>query len=73
MSTVTEIESAIQQLPRDEFWRLTDRLIALREEEWDRQIEHDAKNGKLDPLWERAKADIEAGRVKPLDEFLDDK
>ena len=73
MSTVTEIESAIQQLPRDEFWRLTDRLIALREEEWDRQIEHDAKNGKLDPLWERAKADIEAGRAKPLDEFLDDK
>lgn len=73
MSTVTEIESAIQRLPRDEFWRLTDKLIALRDEKWDRQIEQDAKSGKLDTLWEAAKADIAAGRVKPLDELLDDK
>lgn len=67
MRTVTEIESAIRQLSRDEFWRLTDKLMVLRDEEWDRQIEQDAKTGKLDKLWENAKTDIEAGRVKPLD------
>ncbi|MDA1276593.1 MAG: hypothetical protein O2960_21455 [Verrucomicrobia bacterium] len=71
MCTVEEIEAAIAKLPEDEFWKLTDRLIALREDEWDRQIESDAKTGKLDKLWEKAKTDIETGRVKPLDEFLD--
>ncbi|HVR37417.1 MAG TPA: hypothetical protein VMS21_16400 [Methylomirabilota bacterium] len=66
MSTVQEIEAAISQLPKDEFWRLTDRLIALREEEWDRQIEADANDGKLDRLFEQADRDFEAGRCKEL-------
>jgi predicted unusual protein kinase regulating ubiquinone biosynthesis (AarF/ABC1/UbiB family) len=66
MSTVKEIEAAIAQLPKDEFWKLTDRVIALREEEWDRQIEKDAKSGKLDKLFEQADHDFEAGRCKEL-------
>lgn len=66
MSTVQEIEAAIAGLPRDEFWKLTDRLIALREEAWDRQIEADAKSGKLGKLFEQADADFEAGRCKEL-------
>ena len=66
MSTVTEIEAAIAQLPKDEFWKLTDRLIALREEEWDRQIEKDAESGKLDKLFDQADRDFEAGRCKEL-------
>ena len=39
---------------------------------WDRQIEADAKAGKLDPLWREAMEDIKAGRTKPLDEVLGD-
>lgn len=66
MSTVKEIEEAIAQLPKDEFWSLTDRLIAMREDEWDRQIEADAKSGKLDRLFEQADRDFEAGRCKEL-------
>ena len=66
MSTVQEIETAITQLPKDQFWKLTDRLIALREDEWDRQIEADAKSGKLDKLFEQADGDFEAGRCKEL-------
>ena len=66
MSTVEEIETAIRQLPKDQFWKLTDRLIALREDEWDRQIEADAKSGKLDKLFEQADRDFEAGRCKEL-------
>ena len=66
MSTVTEIEAAIAQLPKEAFWQLTDRLIARREEEWDHQIETDAKSGKLDRLFEQADRDFEAGRCKDL-------
>jgi hypothetical protein len=66
MSTVEEIEAAIRQLPKAEFWRLTDRLIALREEEWDREIEADAKAGRLDRWFEQADRDFEAGRCREL-------
>ncbi|MBC1274905.1 hypothetical protein GNF10_02645 [Nostoc sp. UCD121] len=37
---------------------------------WDKQIETDAKSGKLDQLIQRAKTDIEANQVKPLDKIL---
>ncbi len=66
MTTVEEIETAIAQLPKAQFWKLTDRLIALREEEWDRQIEADAKTGKLDKLFEQADRDFEARHCKEL-------
>jgi hypothetical protein len=39
---------------------------------WDRQIEADAKAGRLDHLWTEAMEDIKAGRTKPLDEVLGD-
>ena len=39
---------------------------------WDRQIEADAKAGRLDHLWAEAMEDIKAGRTKPLDDVLDD-
>jgi hypothetical protein len=54
VSAVEEIETALAQLPKDQFWKLTERLIALREDEWDFQIEADAKSGKLDKLFEQA-------------------
>jgi hypothetical protein len=66
MSTVEEIEAAIEKLPRDAFWSLTDRLIALREEAWDRQIEADVSSGQLDRVFEQADRDFEAGRCKEL-------
>lgn len=71
MSTVKEIEAAIQKLPTKDKWDLHNWLSERMSDEWDRQIEADARAGKLDKLWEKAKADIEAGRVMPLDEFLD--
>lgn len=71
MSTIEEIEKAIGDLPRDEFWKLTDRLIERREAAWDAQIEADAASGRLDDLWAEADKEIEAGRTEPLDAFLD--
>jgi len=38
------------------------------EDAWDRNIEADAQSGRLDPLWGQALEDINAGRIKPLDE-----
>ena len=55
MSTVLEIESAIEQLPSKEKWNLIHRLHDSLWQDWDKQIE----------------ADAAAGRVKPLDEIVD--
>lgn len=70
MSTVPEIRSAISQLPEAEFWRLAEWFDKAKSDAWDRQIEADAKAGKLDALWQEADEEIEAGRAQPLDEFL---
>jgi len=66
MRTVEEIEAAIAQLPKEEIRKLTDRLLALREQEWDRQMEADASSGKLDKLFDEADREFEAGRCKEL-------
>ena len=73
MSTVEEIERAIEELPQGEIKKLTDRLIARREAAWDQQIESDAASGKLDALWAEAEKEIDAGETMTLDEFLDHK
>ena len=66
MSTVKEIESAIAQLDPKDVQAVADWLQEYREELWDRQIEADAKAGRLDPLMEEAKQDYLAGRCTPL-------
>jgi hypothetical protein len=66
MSTVAEIESAIKKLKPKDVWRVGNWLDELREELWDKQIESDAKAGKLDKLMEEAKQNYLAGRCKPL-------
>lgn len=71
MSTVQEIEVAIEGLPRREFLDLVDRLRGRHADEWDRQIEEDALAGRLDSLWEEARREIAEGKTRPLDEILD--
>ncbi len=71
MSTVQEIETAIQKLKPQEIHEVADWLQELREGFWDQQIDADAKAGRLDPLAEKALEDYRAGRTKPLDEILD--
>ena len=73
MSTIEEIEKAIGDLPRDAFWKLTDRLIEKREAAWDAQIEADSAAGRLDALWSEAEQEIETGEVQSLDAFLGNK
>ena len=70
MHTRSEIEAAITQLSKVEARELLDWLQDYLDNAWDRQIETDAKSGRLDALIQRAELDIAANRIKPLDEVL---
>ena len=73
MSTVSEIIEAVKKLPEREKSEFLERLSEVDfEDAWNRQIEADAKAGRLDPLCQEAMEDIKAGRTKPLDEVLGD-
>ena len=73
MSTVVEIIDAVKNLDEQEKGEFLEKLTEVDfDDAWDRQIEADAKAGRLDPLWQQALEDIEAGRTKPLDEILND-
>ena len=63
MSTVQEIETAIQKLNPQEIHEVGDWLQALREELWDQQMDTDGKTGRLDNIIARAKADYRAGQA----------
>jgi len=72
MSTVQEIEEAIAKLPAEEFRVLLERLRERDAEAWDRQIETDSQNGRLDALYARlTRGDGENSKVA-LDEVFDD-
>ncbi len=61
-----EIEKAIQQLPREEIFRLREVIQHRLDGEWDRQFADDAESGLLDELAEAALAEHPAGRSTPL-------
>ena len=73
MSTVAEIENALRALPVQDARTIADWLQDYLDEQWDRQIEQDAKSGKLDKLAEQALAQYNAGKTKPLNEVIDDR
>lgn len=67
MSTAIEqIESAILKLSPQELTQLTDWLLDLDEQRWDRQIECDVAAGKLDFLTQEALAEMESGNCRML-------
>ncbi|PYK98165.1 MAG: hypothetical protein DME32_14685 [Verrucomicrobia bacterium] len=61
----------MKKLPEAEKGEFLQRLAEIDfDDGWDRQIETDAKAGRLDHVIAQAEADIAAGRTKPLDEIL---
>jgi hypothetical protein len=66
MTKLEKIEQAIASLSREERAKLEEWWARFRNEAWDRQIEEDAKAGRLDKLAEEALADHRAGRTRPL-------
>jgi hypothetical protein len=71
MSTVAEIIEAVKRLDVEEKRKFLSRLLEVDfDDAWDRQIEADARAGRLDSLWQQALTEIKAGNVKPLDDVL---
>ena len=66
MTTVLEIERAIEQLPSDQFSAVHDWIVEKDWRSWDVQIERDSAAGKLDFLVEEALRDAESGDKSPL-------
>ena len=72
MSSVAEIEQAIAKLSRDQFAELERWFDAERNRKWDRQIEDDAKSGRLHEAYERLRSENPGETRVPLDQILDD-
>ena len=66
MGKVESIERQIQELSPEELATLRVWFATYDAEAWDRQLEADAKAGKLDALAERALQDHLAGRSTKL-------
>ena len=66
MTKLERIEQDIAGLSSDDVRKLAEWLAAYQADLWDRQIEEDAKAGRLDKLAERALADHRVGRTTPL-------
>jgi hypothetical protein len=64
MRSIEEIEAEIAKLTPAEVRKVAKWLEELLAEEWDKQIEADAKNGRLDFLFEEAEAERKAGRLR---------
>ena len=64
--TITEIEQAIAQLSLQNFSHLREWFEEFEAQQWDEQIERDAKSGKLDKIAEQALSEYRAGKAKEL-------
>jgi hypothetical protein len=67
---VEDIQAAIVQLPRKQFERLAAWFDRRRETEFDRQIQADAKSGRLGELYARLESENAGQPDEPLAEFL---
>ena len=63
---IKEIESAIARLPPSELAELAKWFEEFQARAWDKQVEQDARAGRLDALIEEAEQDFERGRCEPL-------
>ena len=73
MTNILEIEQAIAKLPRRDFFQLVRHLREQHADAWDRQIEEDAHNGKLQALHDRLQEENRGQPEVALDDFLDEK
>ena len=66
MSNITEIQQAILALPEADYLQFRQWFNELDWEKWERQIESDSENGKLDFLIAEALEAKEKGTLKDL-------
>jgi len=63
--TVQEIERAAEQLPPEDFAKLAAWINRRQAEAWDREIEADAKAGRLDKFVDEALEVLRGGQTTP--------
>jgi hypothetical protein len=66
MSSVSDIERAIRELPPAELAKLRDWFAEFDAARWDEQLANDVAAGKLDALSAEALADLQNGRCTKL-------
>ncbi|RWD69444.1 hypothetical protein [Mesorhizobium sp.] len=66
MTKLEQIEKSVAELSPEELKAFAAWFEALQADLWDKQIEADAKAGRLEKLAEQALADHRAGRTRPL-------
>jgi len=66
MSTVLEIENAVQRLSRQELAAFRDWFSGFDAAAWDRQFEEDVTAGRLNDLADEAINDLRQGRCREL-------
>ena len=66
MTKLEQIEESIASLSDDELRRLSAWFDELRWQRWDRQLDGDVAAGRLDRLVADARAEIAAGKTRPL-------
>ena len=73
--TVEKILKEVKSLSSEERKEPWERVAAEEAndlDEWEKQVERDSNAGKLDHLLTELKEDIKAGRVKPLNEVINE-
>jgi hypothetical protein len=66
MSSIDEIEQAVRDLPTEDLREFRRWFLEFDAQLWDRQIERDAAEGKLDRLADEALEELRQGRTRPL-------
>ncbi len=64
--SIQEIEKAIEKLPAAELTQLVAWLAEHHHVVWDRQIEDDLENGRLDNLLSEVENEYQSGLARPL-------
>jgi hypothetical protein len=70
--SVQEIKAAIRALPDADFQEVSRAVDEMESERFDQALDHAAQSGKFDSWLKKVDADIDAGRMKPLNEVIDD-
>ena len=66
MSELEELENRIRKLAPEDLAKFRAWFVEFDHVLWDRQIQADAKNGKLDKLVNEARADYKAGKARKI-------
>lgn len=64
--TLEQLEAAILKLPPDEFKKLIKWFLDLDYQRWDKHLEEDIADGKLEELAIDAIADFKAGNYRQI-------